>query len=76
MRKITVFLTGYTEGIRIDPETKNADIDYTKATNYNEIDLSGAYHLGVDRARDGTIRIVYVMGEQDGSGCIRTYFHS
>jgi len=71
---ITVTLTGCSRGITIDPDTGYAQVDYTKAENYKDVDLEDAVHLTVDRAYDGSMWIMTVMSEKDGIGCIRTYF--
>lgn len=57
-----ITLTGNKDGIYIDPVTCNACVNYTDATNINDVDISDANNLVIHRDEDGRIKIIQVGG--------------
>lgn len=59
---MTISLIGNKEGIYIDPTTCNAYVDYEKAVNIDEVNLSGVNNLVINREANGSIKIIQAGG--------------
>lgn len=59
---MTITLVGNKSGVYIDPRTCNACVDFTKATNYDDVKFLGVNHLVIRRNDDGSLKIVQAGG--------------
>ena len=62
MYNVSVYVYGNTQGIYTNPCNCEAYVDYTQATNYDEVDMEGVNNIHIRREKDGTMKIFQANG--------------